>query len=111
MGVPTSTLREFLRYVYDEGGATEATRNAFVSTWREDALSAVRSGGVLTSSSANGKGIGFSIDRDWTAQRVMELADLARGFLGESTITLSLAEVPSRVRSYRTATTYEGVYG
>ena len=107
----TPTLREFIRYVYDEGGASEATRQAFVSTWRQSALDAIRDGGNITSTSSNSASVGFSVPSGWSPSAVMELANRARSYLSESLVTDALASVPSRVTRFQTATTNLRVTG
>jgi hypothetical protein len=102
---------EFLRYVYDGGGASEATRQAYVSTWRVAALDAIRDGGNITSSSSNAVSVGFSVPTGWTPAHVLELASWSRDYLSTATITLALAEVPGRVRRFQTNTTNLRVLG
>lgn len=107
----TATRREFLRYVYDEGGANATTRGTFISTWRNAALEAVKGGGVLVSTSANGNSASFQLQPGWTADTVMDLADWARSYITESTIAASLAEVSPRVTTFRMGTTNLRVLG
>ena len=100
-----ATRTEFLRYVYANGGANEAARQAYISTWREAALDSLRDGGVISSASSNSNSTGFSVPFGWSPQQVMELAAWARDYVSESTITAALADVSPRVRRYQTATT------
>ena len=93
---------EFLRYVYDGGGASEAARQAYVSTWRVAALDAIRDGGNVTNSSSNAVSVGLSVPTGWTPAHVTELAAWSRGYLSETTITLALADVPVAVRRFST---------
>ena len=103
--------REFIRQVYSEATAsTEAARQTYISEWRADALEVMRSGGVLTSASANGHGTGRVVAPGWTTSDIMELADWARSYVSESTVDLALASVPARVKSFQTYTTNVRVY-
>lgn len=102
MLVDRDTLTEFLRHVYDDGGATEADRQAYISTWRQAALDAIRDGGNVTSTSSNSASVGFSVPSGWTPQHVMQLAATARDYVSEATITAALAEVPARSRRHGT---------
>ena len=102
---------EFLRYVYDGGGASEATRQAYVSAWRVAALDAIRDGGNVTSSSSNAVSVGLSVTAGWTPKYVEEMAFWARSHLSESTITPALANVTVSVRRHQTNVTNLRVVG
>ena len=107
MLVDRATRTEFLRYVYDNGGASEATRQAYISTWRETAIDAIRDGGVISSASSNSSSTGFSVPSGWTTAHVMELAAWARGYVSEADIDDSIAEVPAS--AVRFSTDFSGV--
>lgn len=111
MLVDRNTLTEFIRYVYAEGGASESTRNTFVSTWRQSALDALRDGGNITSSSSNSASVGFSVPSGWTPAFVMEIAARSRSYLSDADVDDSLASVPSRVKRFQTSTTNLRVLG
>jgi hypothetical protein len=102
---------EFLRQVYDEGGASEATRQTYVSAYRAPALDAVRDGGNVTNSASNAVSVGMSVPKNWTPSQVTELARWSRNYLSAATITLALAEVPGRVRRHQTNVTNLRVLG
>ena len=102
---------EFLRYVYDNGGASEATRQAYISTWREASLDAIRDMAKLSAASSNSVSTGYQVAGQNAESKVLELAAWARGFVSYSTIALALAEVPSRVRTYQTKITSLRVIG
>ncbi len=102
MLVDRNTLTEFIRYVYAEGGVSEATRNTFVSTWRQSAIDAIRDGGNITSSSSNSASVGFSVPSGWTPATVMQLVAKVRSYLAEADVDDSLAEVPASVRRFST---------
>ena len=107
----TPTRREFLRYVYEQGGASASTRGTFISTWRTAAIDTLKGGALLTATAANGHSAVFQIHPGWTAATVMELADWARGYISETLIADALADVPSRVRSFSNHTTNLHVMG
>jgi hypothetical protein len=107
----TATRREFIRYVYDEGGATTNLRNAFISTWRTAAVDTIKGGALLTATAANGHSAGFQLLPGWTAATVMELANWAREHISESSVDDALDDIPSAVRSFNNRTTNLHVYG
>ena len=107
MLVDRATRTEFLRYVYANGGANEASRQTYISTWRESAIDALRDGGVISSASSNSSSTGFSVPSGWSPQQVMELASWARDYVSESTIDLALEDVPAKV--VRFSTDFSGV--
>ncbi len=97
MLVDRATRTEFLRYVYANGGANEAARQAYISTWREAALDSLRDGGVISSASSNSNSTGFSVPSGWSPQQVMELAAWARSYVSEADVDDALASVPAKV--------------
>jgi hypothetical protein len=109
--VSTATKREFLRWVYAESAATESARNITIDTWREAAIDALKGGGVLTATAANGHSAGFQIIPGWSVDHVLYLADWARGYISLSTAALAVASVPSAVRMFSTHTTNLHVMG
>lgn len=105
MLVDRATRTEFLIYVYANGGANEAARKAYISTWVQSAIDALRDGGVISSASSNSSSTGFSVPSGWSPQQVTSLASWARDYVSESTIDLALADVSPRVRRFQTSTT------
>jgi hypothetical protein len=109
--VSTATKREFLRWVYAESAASESARSTTISTWRTAAIDALKGGGVLTATAANGHSAGFAILPGWSVDHVLYLADWARGYISESAVADALASVPARVRMFSTRTTNLHVMG
>lgn len=111
MAIAWATKRRFLRYVYANGGASAASRSAYIATFADAAVAALASGRRLVSTSAGGHSVSYSLDPSWTIQDVHELAEWAESYVSESTIALALAEVPPRVTSFQTQTTNLNILG
>lgn len=106
-----ATYRRFLRHVYTNGGASAATRSAYIAAFTSSAVSAIGAGKHLVTTSAGAHSVSYQLDAHWTAQDVMEMAEWAEDYVTQATITASLAEVEPRVTSFYTDTTNLRVMG
>ncbi len=111
MAIAWATKRRFLRYVYANGGASAATRSAYIATFCDAAVAALGSGRRLVSTSAGGHSVSYALDPWWTTQDIYEICEWAESYLSQSTIALALTEVEPRVTSFGTNTTNLRVIG
>jgi hypothetical protein len=109
--IPWAAKRRFLRYIYANGGASEATRSAYIATFCDAAVASLGNGRRLVSTSAGGHSVSYQLDTSWTLQDIYELCEWAESYIAPATITLALAEVPARVTSFQTNTTNLHVLG
>ena len=101
----------FLRQVYLNGGGTEAGRRAYLDGLVKAATASLISGKMLVSASAGGSSHSYQAFADWSPSMVADMVEWAYAHIALDPVDAAIAEVPPRVRSYRTATTSEGVYG
>ncbi len=111
MAIAWATKRRFLRYVYANGGASAATRSAYIATFCDAAVAALGSGRRLVSTSAGGHSVSYQLDPGWTTQDIYEICEWAESYISLATITLAVAEVEPRVTSFGTNTTNLRVIG
>lgn len=91
MAPSASTVREFLRRVYRDGGANSTTRAAYLDGLADAALDAKNQGTLLTSSSDKGTSVGYQAFSGWDPDTILALIDEVRSFVTETTITAALA--------------------
>ena len=113
MALPERAVRiAFLRGVYRNAAAqTEASRNAYLDGLDDVCLKQLHTGRGLESASSTGSSSAYRYFDGWEPGNLLALSEWARGYIAQTAVADSILEVPGRVRSYRTATTYEGVYG
>lgn len=101
----------FLRQVYLNGGDTEAERRAYLDALATKAMASIASGKMLVSASAGGSSHSYQAFADWSPAMVADMVEWAYGHIALDPIDDAIVEVAPRVRSFRTATTSEGIYG
>lgn len=111
MAIAWATKRRFLRYVYTNGGASAATRSAYIATFCDAAVAAIGTGRRLVSTSAGGHSVSYQLDPGWTTQDIYEICEWAELYIAQSTIAAALVEVEPRVTSFSTNTTNLRVMG
>ena len=114
MAIPEQRVRKwFLRGVYRNADpSTEVGRGAYLDALDDVLMRQVNAGGKrLVSASSTGSQASYEFAEGQDLSMLASLSDWARDYLTGATIDDALLEVPSAVRSFRTSTTYEGIYG
>lgn len=81
----------FCRYLFDEAGASAATRLAYVKAVAKQAHELQLSGGAVVSTSSAGTSVTFQVPQNWTADDLLSITNEARAWAAAVDVSAALA--------------------
>lgn len=89
-------IREFIRRVYRDGGATSETRASYLDGLADTALDSMGKGRMLTGSADKGTSATYSAFAGWNPDLILALIDEVRDYITESTATAAITAYNGR---------------